>query len=80
MRRRLGRGPRIQIFCDVGYASFKRNFAQRGVFGDDVCLCAYNVQDGVFGEIGAELDEPVAHFGKRRGRCDVVAKESSVGT
>ena len=50
----------------------------RRVFGGDVCLVPNDVQDGVRGEILAELLQPAFHVEEAGGVGNVVAQERSV--
>lgn len=70
--------PGGQILGDVGDAALKGHLAQGGVAGDNVGLCAHDVQDDVGGEVLAQLGEPHAHVGEGLGVCNVVAEDAGV--
>jgi hypothetical protein len=63
----------VEILGNVGNAALEWDFALRGICGDDVGFCAYDVEDGVVSQVRLELLEPAAHFVERLGICDVIA-------
>lgn len=66
------------MLCHVFDALFKGNLATRRVLGGDVSLVPNDVQDGVGGEILAQLLQPALHVVEAGGVGDVVTQESGV--
>lgn len=81
---RGGRGRRAaeaggQILGDVGDAALKGHLAERRIAGNNIGLCADDVQHDVCGQVAAQLHEPLAHVEERLGIGDAVAKNASIG-
>lgn len=77
--RRGAAEARGQVLGHVGDAALKGHLAGRGVAGDNVGLCADDVQDDIVGEVLAELRQPHAHVGKGLRVGNVVAEDAGVG-
>lgn len=70
---------RRQVLGNVCYAALEGDLAAGRVTGNDVSLCADDVQDDVGRQVAPQLSQPHAHLCERLGVRDAVAEDARIG-